>query len=402
MSVVKCWSPRWRVGQVHTQYSHFLCSSAHRIVLSELSAQPHYHARYILASASSFSDNFTPIKGWMIHWLLTHNRSTNSYETELRNKIIMSCTDSFKLANHGFLTLLLIAITHHQTQAHSNFNSPFPYNSQSCRSNESWCIRACPPIRSSGNGKARNTPQSPSAEWRRGQTVTIEWHKNNHFGGFYRRSLVPVDKMFDPKEHERFAFEYGCWSAGSFKWGKKPECGTDQHGRAYRNTMVVPSTLEDGDYVLAQVWYGGFDWRRDHGRFPEYTSCAYIRIKGGASIASSQPIKFEGGDEEGAPAGKCYTTQTYLDECGGKDCSKNKVTAQAPVMPSKTLVSTMVEKQYKTQGESVWAAIDCNAPRPSAPIGDWGTQYSEQWWNNRAQFLSHSNYCSKCSNGSGC
>ena len=314
----------------------------------------------------------------------------------------MARTTVSQAFSFGALTILLFSIVTHHAEAHSNFKTPFPYNPLSCRSNEPWCMRACPPVWKTGGSKARNTPQSPSAEWKRGQKVTIEWHRNNHKGGFYRRSLVPVDKMFDTKAHERFAFEYGCWSQGSFQCGKKPECGTDQHGGAFRNTMTVPSTLEDGDYVLAQVWYGGFDFRRDHGRFPEYTSCAYIRIKGGARLVQSQSIVFEGGDEKGAPKGICYTTQTFLDECNGQECTQNKVALAAPVMPSKTLVSTTVEKRYEAQAASVWQAIDCNGVRPSAPVVDWGAQFTEQWWNVRAQHLSHLNYCSKCAQARGC
>ena len=143
-----------------------------------------------------------------------------------------------------------------------------PYNRLACKADAKWCRGACPPIWRTGWAQARNSPGRPAAVWRRGQSVDIVYHKNNHRGGLYRRSLVPVQHMFDRGWHCRGAFEWGCWSQGSFKCGRSQLCGEDQFGISYKSRMKVPLVFPDGDYVFAQVWYGGVfckskDVRRD-------------------------------------------------------------------------------------------------------------------------------------------
>lgn len=94
--------------------------------------------------------------------------------------------------------------------AHFNQRYPIPYNPTEChlQSNckggpcepSTQCPGPCPLDKS-------KVPSKPSAVWSRGQEVTIEWHKNNHRGGFYRRSLVPVKHVMDKSWHEKTAFE---------------------------------------------------------------------------------------------------------------------------------------------------------------------------------------------------
>lgn len=147
------------------------------------------------------------------------------------------------------LTLVSVAV------AHSNLGYPLPYSTISCKASESWCKGACPPLWKSVQSKF-DSPDKPAATWRRGESVEIVWHKNNHIGGFYRRALVPVKYMMDRAWHQKTAFEWGCWSQGTFQCGKSAKCGGDKKGRAYKNMMTVPTVFPDGDYVFAQVWYG--------------------------------------------------------------------------------------------------------------------------------------------------
>lgn len=132
--------------------------------------------------------------------------------------------------------------------AHSNVGKPLAYNKMACKASAKWCKGACPPIWKSGGAKFRNTPSNPSAVWKRGQRVEIVWHKNNHIGGFYRRSLVPVKHMFKKAWHDKTAFDFGCWGQGTFKCGKNKVCGADLKSLAYKNTVVIPDIFPDGDY----------------------------------------------------------------------------------------------------------------------------------------------------------
>lgn len=192
---------------------------------------------------------------------------------------------AMKLLLSPFFTVFFSALV--TVVGHYNLKHPAPYNDFQCSpasKNDPICGPGCPTILSSGIQKAHNTPATPSAVWRRGQNVTIEWHRNNHEGGFYRRSLVPVDNMFDISWHARTAFGWGCWSQGTFLCGGLPasgSCGTDLRGLAYSNNMTVPAVFPDGDYVFAMVWYGGIDLPKRVTFFPDYYTCAFVRIEGG-------------------------------------------------------------------------------------------------------------------------
>lgn len=143
------------------------------------------------------------------------------------------------------ITLVALLVILGIASAHSNLGYPLAYSKRSCKASESHtCDGACPPL----NGNARNSPQNPADTWRRGQEVEIIWHKNNHIKGFYRRSLVPIKLMKEHKWHKLTAFDYGCWSQGTFRCGNSDKCGGDKTGKAYKNKITVPSVFPDGIY----------------------------------------------------------------------------------------------------------------------------------------------------------
>ncbi len=180
------------------------------------------------------------------------------------------------------LILSIITLLPLLCAGHYNLKDPLPYNNFHCSLHSvPKCTAPCPPILSSGYGKERNSPSTPSRVWRRMQNVSIQWHRNNHEGGFYRRSPVPVKHMFDPAWHAKTAFDYGCWSQGVYKCGHAFDCGTDKDGYAYSNYMEIPRVFPDGDYVFAMVWYGGIHWQRQRAYFPDFYACAFVRIEGG-------------------------------------------------------------------------------------------------------------------------
>eukprot|EP00171_Calliarthron_tuberculosum_P009168 IDg9168t1 len=220
------------------------------------------------------------------------------------------------------LALLLVAALA-PAAAHYNLKSPMPYNPIDC--NRPKCAGPCPPIWKHGRARARNTPSHPSAVWRRGQKVPIEWHRNNHEGGYYRRSLVPVRHMFNAAWHKKTAFEWGCYTQNRYKCGRKASCGTDKDGYAYRNSMRVPEVFPDGDYVFAMVWFGGLHWRRNRALFSDYYTCAYVRIRGGPLMRTHRPRFVPGKNHRKVRPGTCASTSAFARQCGGEPCDGHKV-----------------------------------------------------------------------------
>lgn len=230
---------------------------------------------------------------------------------------------------HISITLVLFLLP--IASAHSNLGYPPPYAFRSCRIASDWCERkACPPT---NIAPQLNSPEKPAAVWRRGQKVTITWHKNNHIGGFYRRSLVPVDHMYDHKWHAKTAFDYGCWSQGTFKCTKnKVLCGGDNKNRAYRNAITIPPVFPNGDYVFAQVWYGGLHWRGKYPNHSDYFACSFVKIVGDEPVEKEAMSSWTGKDK------KCATGSTKPlqcgghcgDACGGPKCPDSAVKTTVP------------------------------------------------------------------------
>lgn len=259
---------------------------------------------------------------------------------------------------------LLVAALLSLAAAHFNFYKPMPYNPIDC--NKPDCQGPCPPIWKTGRAKARNSPSNPSATWQRGQNVQIEWNRNNHEGGYYRRSLVPVKYMNSFDWHKKTAFEWGCWNQNRYFCGFKKECGTDKKGMGYRNTMTVPKTFPDGDYVFAMLWYGGLHWRRNKAHFSDYHSCAFVRIKGGELVSKHTPTFVRGTNHRKVKAGTCASTSSFIGECGGGPCDKNKVTEDVPGVfrngkPQDVLLSNLDKNAMATVPDSAL---------PVAPISD--------------------------------
>lgn len=218
------------------------------------------------------------------------------------------------------LSLALTASILCATRAHNWLTHPLTYNTRystsSCRDIE--CVNACPEILSPED--MHNTYERPAVTWRRGEQVKIAWAKNNHHGGMFRVSLLPMPLMHDKVAHSRFAFEYGCWESGEYNCREAgDDCGTD-NSEAYKRQITVPDVYEDGVYVLGYVWYGGLHYSRDHGEFADFYSCAFVRIQGGAPVASSFLPRWIPGDSEKIEHGMCETSAVTVGECDGSGC----------------------------------------------------------------------------------
>lgn len=109
----------------------------------------------------------------------------------------------------AFLTFMFGSVC-----SHSLLGAPKPTSSKACRLGgvpSVGGIFTCPDpcdVEALQPGKRSTTsPNKPVATYRRGQTVTIEYQRNNHGpGGFVRHTLVPVHKMMDERAHRKNAF----------------------------------------------------------------------------------------------------------------------------------------------------------------------------------------------------
>lgn len=224
-----------------------------------------------------------------------------------------------KFLSFNFVSALLVVIS-----AHSFFTYPEPYNR--C---DGEAISSCPVVRPKHRFAVRGgrcmhyftSVRQPAATWKRGQRVRIKWARNNHYGGFIRLSFVPVNKMFSKNAHDKFAFYFGCWEQGLYKCSGVDHCGTDQRNGAFSRKIKIPKVLPDGNYVLAMVWYGGLDFRRQVGLYADYSSCSYVKIKGGTKKFRYKPFFAAGNTRPFKSFGMCYTSGRWPGQCG-KGCHR--------------------------------------------------------------------------------
>lgn len=140
-----------------------------------------------------------------------------------------------------------------------------------------------------------------------------------------RLSLVPVDAMMDKGVHERLAFHYSCMNSGLHRCENRSYdvCGNDAAGLAWQGNAAVPTTHDDGVYVLGWSWYGGGDFR---GRsfFGDYYSCSFVRVRGGKTVTETYTARFASGN------GVCVSAVDRLGVCESEPC---RVGRTAPMPP---------------------------------------------------------------------
>eukprot|EP00172_Hildenbrandia_rubra_P000748 Plantae.Rhodophyta-Hildenbrandia_rubra.ctg14125.p1 GENE.Plantae.Rhodophyta-Hildenbrandia_rubra.ctg14125~~Plantae.Rhodophyta-Hildenbrandia_rubra.ctg14125.p1 ORF type:complete len:352 (-),score=64.96 Plantae.Rhodophyta-Hildenbrandia_rubra.ctg14125:196-1251(-) len=140
-----------------------------------------------------------------------------------------------------------------------------------------------------------------------------------------RFALVPIEEKLSKEAHDKYAFEYGCWSSGLSTCSPIPtndmendECGSDRDGFIYQREITVPPVYPDGDYVFAAVWYGGICFAEDCTSFEDFWSCSHVRIEGGEPLAEEYEPKFITGDQHDLGSkwtpeeGNCISYQNSL------------------------------------------------------------------------------------------
>jgi len=153
----------------------------------------------------------------------------------------------------------------------------------------------------------------------RGDTITVQWPRNNHAGGFIRFAWAPTSQSDSHTAFDSNVQRITCHEVG----GCGPSNPSDPNGgdsgpgdgssRACTVTLTVPPHLTDGAWTLQWAWFGGAFALGD------YYSCVDYRVSGGA--AGSFTPSFVGGDYSYPGQQKCKFFNTdKLHRCINEPC----------------------------------------------------------------------------------
>ncbi|KAI9297706.1 hypothetical protein K502DRAFT_312473 [Neoconidiobolus thromboides FSU 785] len=217
-----------------------------------------------------------------------------------------------------------------QVTAHSNMLTPAP------RGNIQWwgyCSR--------GNGcnGACDAPKAASpfnsifnkkTYVKRGETIPVEWLRQNHPGGFVRISFTTMDKSDEHSSFDEGTVKYICYETNCKEDHHDPMLG-ELNGPGFKkcsSNVKIPNNLPDGPVTLQWTWFGGGVLFADQkASFANYISCSDMMVKGGEPLVSekSKP-EFQGGDAAYKGADKCrYWSTNSVFGCplGAEDNNKN-------------------------------------------------------------------------------
>ncbi|KAG0246385.1 hypothetical protein BGX31_002686 [Mortierella sp. GBA43] len=172
-------------------------------------------------------------------------------------------------------------------------------------------------------------PGYPATTIRRGDTLTIQWKRFNHPGGFVRLAMVPFDDSDDWNAFNSASYsKFSCYETNC-----GPDDPNDSHfgplngpgEGACSTTFKVPADLPDGRATLQWIWYGGgvYYGQPDAG-FGEYYTCTDYNVQGGENLVpkgSQGPQKsWQGGDVSNPGKDVCkYWSSNRIGDCSFGD-----------------------------------------------------------------------------------
>jgi len=162
----------------------------------------------------------------------------------------------------------------------------------------------------------------------RGESITIQWPRNNHAGGFIRFAWAPTSQSDTASVFDNNVQQINCHEVG----GCGPSDPSDPNGgdsgtasgtvSPCQTSIAVPSTLTDGDWTLQWAWFGGAFALGD------YYSCVDYIVSGGVAVTSSFTPVFQGGDYTYPGQQKCkFFNTNRLHVCIDEPCN-------APIFPA--------------------------------------------------------------------
>jgi len=154
----------------------------------------------------------------------------------------------------------------------------------------------------------------------RGESLTIDWPRNNHAGGFIRFAWAPTSQSDIMASFDNHVAQINCHEVG----GCKPDDPSNPNGgdsapsdgsyQPCSMNITVPLDLTDGKWTLQWAWFGGAFSLGD------YYSCVDYSISGGPT-GTLTPV-FVGGDYTYPGQQKCKFFNTdKLHQCVDEPCS---------------------------------------------------------------------------------
>ena len=198
-------------------------------------------------------------------------------------------------------------------------------------------------------------PNRPAAVYKRGQTITVKYTRNNHGpGGFTRYALVPLASNWLSKSvHQKLAIHYGCWGENprAAAPGELQEkefgfslVGSDgrQHSFPkgyYTERITIPDIIPDGKYMVGFSWYGGCTGGvkgnvpqegGSRSTFVDFWSCSFIEVKGGKKLGKEYKPVFEGSQFASPRGSACKSAANRLGTCTNDPCTGKMCTFMKP------------------------------------------------------------------------
>jgi len=255
-----------------------------------------------------------------------------------------------------FYLVLLFLVALSEIDAHSYLSNPISRANQ--RQTQSGCRGpACLGPCEVTKVQALTLPASIA----RGDSIQVQWPRNNHAGGFVRYAWAPFDSSDDMSVFDNNAQVYTCFEIGTSDCGSSdptnPNGGDDGNQFNCGFTLTVPGYLTDGKWTLQWAWFGGAFTLGD------YYSCVDYNVAGGPSSAQQGPY-FLGGDYSNPTnTGVCKWFNTdRLHVCVNEPCA-NPIKAGENVGP---VYNVAVGTPQNLAGSS----SDSNAPTPCTVNSD--------------------------------
>lgn len=225
---------------------------------------------------------------------------------------------AFTIRNQYSIAAFLLVTLFAQTFGHSYVTSPQSRSNQAqsnigCRGPN--CLGPCDvPL-------AMRTSSSAVHSASRGESISIQWPRNNHAGGFIRFAWAPTSQSDNATYFDNHVQQINCHEVG----GCYPDDPSNPNGgdsgpangssRACTSNFTVPADLADGQWTLQWAWFGGAFSLGD------YYSCVDYSISGGNSGPTPVPV-FVGGDYSYPNQQKCKFFNTdRLHVCVNEPCS---------------------------------------------------------------------------------
>jgi len=220
------------------------------------------------------------------------------------------------MTNSRLFLALLLALCVSYAVGHSYVTSPTSRTNQ--KSSQSGCrgpncLGPC--------DAPKSQARTAAVTIARGASITVQWPRNNHAGGFIRLAWAQtsgsdVHANFDAGVQEIVCHEIGgCYPDNP----KDPNGGDsgpgDGSSRACSASITAPLYLADGEWTLQWAWFGGAFALGD------YYSCVDYNIQGGPTGPKLDAV-FNGGDYTYPGQQKCKFFNTdRLHQCVNEPCN---------------------------------------------------------------------------------